>query len=110
MMRDPTSIQSRRRTGLRYTILLFIVFALIAGWTAFWKLAAGKAETAIEGWRARDLTAPRLVQHDEFPRERIGCVAGREPVEFRVRYKEAGVLHAEWIEDAFTEEGSERLA
>src|SRR5690242_21280316 len=60
MMRDPTSIQSRRRTGLRYTILLFIVFALIAGWTAFWKLAAGKAETAIEGWRAREAKAGRI--------------------------------------------------
>ena len=50
MMRDPTSIQyptsiqSRRRTGLRYTILLFIVFALAAGWTAFWKFAAGRAD------------------------------------------------------------------
>ena len=60
MMRDPTSIQSRRRTGLRYTILLFIVFALIAGWTAFWKLAAGKAETAIDGWRAREAKAGRI--------------------------------------------------
>ena len=57
MMRDPTSIQSRRRTGLRYTILLFIVFALAAGWTAFWKFAAGKAETAIDGWRAREARA-----------------------------------------------------
>jgi len=60
MMRDPTSIQSRRRTGLRYTILLFIVFALIAGWTVFWKLAAGKAETAIDGWRAREAKAGRI--------------------------------------------------
>ena len=59
-MRDPTSIQSRRRTGLRYTILLFIVFALIAGWTVFWKLAAGKAETAIDGWRAREAKAGRI--------------------------------------------------
>ena len=54
MMHDPTGIQSRRRSGLRYTILLFIVFALAAGWTAFWKFAAGRAETAIEGWRARE--------------------------------------------------------
>jgi hypothetical protein len=54
MMHDPTGIQSRRRSGLRYTILLFIVFALAAGWTAFWKFAAGRAETAIDDWRARE--------------------------------------------------------
>src|SRR5262249_5583951 len=60
MMRDPTSIQSRRRTGLRYTILLFIVFALIAGWTAFWKFAAGRTETAIDGWRAREAKSGRI--------------------------------------------------
>lgn len=60
MMRDPTSIQSRRRTGLRYTILLFVVFALVAGWIGFWKFAAGKAETAIEGWRAREAKAGRI--------------------------------------------------
>ena len=53
-MRDPTSLQSRRRTGLRYTILLFIVFALVAGWTGFWKFAASKAQETIEGWRARE--------------------------------------------------------
>ena len=60
MMRDPTSLQSRRRTGLRYTILVFIVFALIAGWSGFWKVAAGKAETTIEGWRAREAQAGRI--------------------------------------------------
>src|SRR6478609_4951295 len=59
-MRDPTSLQSRRRTGLRYTILLFIVFALAAGWTAFWKFAAGRAETAIDGWRAREARSGRI--------------------------------------------------
>jgi hypothetical protein len=60
MMRDPTSLQSRRRTGLRYTILLFIVFALIAGWTGFWKFAASKAQETIEGWRAREAKAGRI--------------------------------------------------
>src|SRR5262249_52528160 len=60
MMPDPTSIQSRRRTGLRYTILLFVVFALIAGWTAFWKFAAGRTETAIDGWRAREAKSGRI--------------------------------------------------
>jgi len=54
------SLQSRRRTGIRYAILLFLVLALIAGWSAVWKLAAGKAETAIEGWRAREAKAGRI--------------------------------------------------
>jgi len=60
MMRDPTSLQSRRRTGLRYTVLVFLVFAFFAGWSGFWKFAAGKAETTIEGWRAREARAGRI--------------------------------------------------
>ena len=60
MMGNPTSLQSRRRTGLRYTILLFIVLALVAGWTGFWKFAAGKAQETIEGWRAREAKAGRI--------------------------------------------------
>jgi len=60
MMRDQTSLQSRRRTGRRYTILLFIVFALIAGWTGFWKFSASKAQETIEGWRAREAKAGRI--------------------------------------------------
>ena len=60
MMGNPTSLQSRRRTGLRYTILLFIVLALVAGWTGFWKFASGKAQEAIEGWRAREAKAGRI--------------------------------------------------
>ena len=60
MMSHPPSLQSRRRTGRRYTILLFIVLALIAGWTGFWKFAASKAQEAIEGWRAREAKAGRI--------------------------------------------------
>ncbi len=60
MMDNPESLQSRRRTGLRYTILLFIVFALIAGWTGFWKFAAGKAQETIDGWRARESKSGRI--------------------------------------------------
>lgn len=61
MMGNPTSLQSRRRTGLRYTILLFIVLALVAGWTGFWKFASDKAQEAIEGWRAREAKAGRFI-------------------------------------------------
>ena len=60
MMRNPESLQPRRRTGLRYAILVFIVLALVAGWSGFWKFAAGKAESAIEGWRAREAQAGRI--------------------------------------------------
>ena len=60
MMDNPESLQSRRRTGLRYTILLFIVLALIAGWTGFWKFAAGKAQETIDGWRARESKSGRI--------------------------------------------------
>src|SRR5215467_7190821 len=57
---NSATLQSRRRAGLRYTILLFSVLALIAGWTAFWKFAAGKAEVAIDGWREREAKAGRI--------------------------------------------------
>jgi hypothetical protein len=60
MMSNPTSLQSRRRTGLRYTILLFIVLALAAGWTGFWKFASGKAQETIERWREREAKAGRI--------------------------------------------------
>ena len=60
MVRDPHSLQSRRRTGRRYTIVLFIVFALLAGWAGAWKYAAGQAEAAVEGWRAREARAGRV--------------------------------------------------
>jgi hypothetical protein len=60
MMAQSASLQSRRRTGLRYTILLCVLLALIAGWTAFWKFAASKAEMAIDGWRAREAKAGRI--------------------------------------------------
>ena len=58
------SLQSRRRTGIRYAILLFVVLAGIAGWSAFWKFAAGRAETTIEGWRAREAKAGRIYTCD----------------------------------------------
>ncbi|HET7381813.1 MAG TPA: DUF2125 domain-containing protein [Pseudolabrys sp.] len=60
MMGNPTGLQSRSRTGLRYTILLFIVLALVAGWTGFWKFASGKALETIEDWRAREAKAGRI--------------------------------------------------
>jgi hypothetical protein len=60
MFNERPSLQSRRRTGRRYTVLLFVVFAVIGGWIWFWKYAADKAEAALDGWRAREATAGRV--------------------------------------------------
>jgi len=60
MARNPDNLQSRRRTGRRYTILLFAVLFAAVAWTAFWKFAAGKAEQTIDGWRAREARAGRI--------------------------------------------------
>jgi hypothetical protein len=52
--------QARRRTGRRYTIAVFSIMALIAGWSSLWHYAAGQAQTAIEGWHAREAKAGRV--------------------------------------------------
>ena len=59
MLSRPT-IQSRRRTGRRYIILLAIVFVAVAGWTALWKYAAARAQEASAEWRAREAAAGRV--------------------------------------------------
>lgn len=60
MGRQPHSLPARRRTGRRYTLVLFLALALIAGWAWLWKFAAGRAEVAIAGWRAREAQAGRV--------------------------------------------------
>ena len=60
MAPQPPSLQSRRRTGRRYTILLFIVLALVGGWIGFWKFAAGRAQQIVDGWRAREAGSGRI--------------------------------------------------
>ena len=40
--------------------LLVLFAALIGGWSWLWYYAAGKAEAAIDGWRAREAKAGRL--------------------------------------------------
>lgn len=54
------TMQSRRRTGRRYTILLLLFFALIGGWLWVWNYASGKAEEMIAGWRAREAKVGRI--------------------------------------------------
>ncbi len=40
--------------------MLVLFVALIGGWSWFWHYAAGKAEVAISGWRAREAKAGRI--------------------------------------------------
>jgi hypothetical protein len=49
-----------RRRLWRYVTLLVLVAALCAGWAWFWQYAAGKAEVAVAGWRAREAKAGRI--------------------------------------------------
>ncbi|MGN6573334.1 MAG: DUF2125 domain-containing protein [Pseudolabrys sp.] len=55
-----STIQSRRRTGRRYVVMLFLVFALIAGWSLFWKFAADRAAALIADWKAREAVIGRV--------------------------------------------------
>ncbi|MGH6664975.1 MAG: DUF2125 domain-containing protein [Pseudolabrys sp.] len=40
--------------------MVVLVVALIAGWSWFWHYAAGQAQIAIDGWRAREAKAGRI--------------------------------------------------
>jgi hypothetical protein len=40
--------------------MLVLFVALIGGWSWFWHYASGKAEVAIDGWRAREAKAGRI--------------------------------------------------
>ena len=52
--------RSARRRNRRYIGTLVLFVALIGGWSWFWHYAAGKAEVAIDGWRAREAKAGRV--------------------------------------------------
>jgi hypothetical protein len=45
------------RTTRRYTAMLIVVALLFGGWSGVWFYAAGKVETTVEGWRAREAKA-----------------------------------------------------
>ena len=52
--------RSARRRNRRYIAILVLFVALIGGWSWFWHYASGKAEVAIDGWRAREAKAGRV--------------------------------------------------
>lgn len=53
-----TSFSARRRR--RYVSLVVLVVALIGGWSGFWYYAAGRAQTVLDGWRAREAKEGRV--------------------------------------------------
>ena len=52
--------RSARRRSWRYIGTLVLFVWLIGGWSWLWYDTAGRAEIAIEGWRAREANAGRL--------------------------------------------------
>jgi hypothetical protein len=60
MPRHMSTLEPRRRTRWRYVVLLAVVVAAVAGWSALWKYAAGRAEQATAEWRAREAAHGRI--------------------------------------------------
>jgi len=52
--------RSARRHNRRYIGMLVLLVALIGGWSWLWHYAAGQAETAVDGWRAREAKSGRV--------------------------------------------------
>jgi hypothetical protein len=52
--------RATRRRLWRYIAPLIVVAVLFAGWSWLWHFASGKAQTAIDGWRAREAKAGRI--------------------------------------------------
>ena len=52
--------RSARRRNRRYIGTLVLFVALFGGWSWLWHYAAGQAEIAIDGWRAREAKAGRV--------------------------------------------------
>jgi hypothetical protein len=48
-----------RHRMARYITLVTLIAALVGGWSWFWYYAAGQAQAAFEGWRAREAQAGR---------------------------------------------------
>ena len=92
---------STRRRTVRYITLLILVAALFGGWSWFWFYAAGKIETTIDGWRAREAKAGRVYAcgsqtvggypfRFELNCDAVSAVFSQPPVELKSR----GVLVA----------------
>jgi hypothetical protein len=60
MAKRPRRTRTAHRRNRRYIVTLVLFAALIGGWSWFWHYASGKAEVAIDGWRAREAKAGRI--------------------------------------------------
>jgi hypothetical protein len=60
MLSQSVSLQTGRRTGRRYAILLVAIVALVAGWSVLWKYLAGRAAEETAAWRAREAAQGRI--------------------------------------------------
>lgn len=60
MAQQPKRSRSARRRSGRYIAMFVLFVALIGGWSWFWNYAAGRADTAIAGWRAREAKSGRV--------------------------------------------------
>jgi hypothetical protein len=65
MAKRPRRTRTARRRNRRYIVTLVLFAALIGGWSWFWHYASGKAEVAIDGWRAREAKAGRIYKCGE---------------------------------------------
>lgn len=59
-MRDPATPVSTRRRPWKMALPLAVMVALCIAWSGFWFFAASRAETAIDGWRAREAQGGRV--------------------------------------------------
>lgn len=65
MVKRSRRTRTARRRNRRYIVTLVVFVALIGGWSWFWHYAAGQAEVAIDGWRAREAKAGRIYKCGE---------------------------------------------
>jgi hypothetical protein len=56
--------RSARQRTWRYLTLLLLIAALFGGWSWLWYYAAGKAQTTLDGWRAREAKAGHIYACD----------------------------------------------
>jgi hypothetical protein len=56
--------RSARQRNWRYITLLLLIAALFGGWSWLWTYAADKAQTTLDGWRAREAKAGHIYDCD----------------------------------------------
>jgi hypothetical protein len=67
MLSQSEPLQTRRRTGRRYVILLVAIAAAVAGWSVLWKYAADRAAEETAAWRAREAAQGRIFACGDEP-------------------------------------------